>query len=661
MTISTNSRNDAVGNGATAVYPYGFKIFDATDLRVTVQDDDGDETVLTYPTDYTVSGVGSAAGGNVTLAGSGHPWQDGDGDLLTGYRITVRRVVPLNQTTDIRNQGGYRPTTIEDTFDRTVMQIQQISDEVDRSVRVAETASDVDTTLPVPTPGSAIGWNATGDALVNVALATGTSLVDLAAADGLGLIGFTPAGSGVTTRTAQEKLREIHRSVKDQGAVASTTIDSTAAFQACVDYHIANRIQTMYIPTAGALYYRLTDTITIAGRLNIVGDAEFTTTIWADGFTAGQPIFSFVNAAVDVVEGCLIQDITLRSDDGNATGLHIENISHVDLLRVTLYNLTDGIEITGDRTFSISAKQVKATSIGGRTVRYYSFAGGGQHNYDTCTFTGADGFFVENTAVLDSLNMINCNFEQCDTTDFTCEGTIRGLNVPSGRSEGFGGTVSFNINPSVGNVVKGYVHQGFNWASDSGNAYCIGIGGDVEGFVIQANTGSNIGMIAAVLLNGAGASGVIQANNFEDSPAVVNANRAGVRVLSNKNSSGDLPEYGGKSGTFTATGTGFASAPTATARYSVGDGSVVSLVLPQLSGTSNADTFTVTGMPTDARPAADRDMVGFALDNGGSFAPCLVRVKTTGVIEIYYTLSASNWTTSGTKTLYGSVLTYPLI
>lgn len=477
----------------------------------------------------------------------------------------------------------------------------------------------------------------------------------------VGTSAYIPPGSSVTVRSPQDKLREIHRSVKDDGAVSSTTVDSTTSFQACVDYCIANRIQTMFVPSAGALYYRVTDTITIAGRLNIVGDAEFTTTIWADGFTSGQPIFNFVNAVESVVAGALIQDITFRSDDGNATGVHIENIANVDMLRVTLYNLTDGIEVTGNQTFSLSFKQVKSVLIGGRTVRYYDFAGGGQHTFDTCSFTGVDGFFVESTAVLDSLTFLNCNFEQCDTTDFTCEGTIRALSVPSGRSEGFGGSVSFNINPSVGNFVRGYIHQGFDWVSDSGNAYCVGIGGDVEGFVIQANSADNIGQIAAVLLNGAGAAGIIQGNKFYDSPLVTNVNRAGVRVLSNNNSSGALPEYGGKHGTFTATGTGFSVAPTSSANYSIADGAIASVTIPALTGTSTATSFTITGLPAEARPARDIDLDGPASDNGGSLVPALIRVKTTGVIEVSSNLNGTAFTASGTKSSGALSLYYPLV
>lgn len=247
MTIGSTSRTDAVGNGAVDTYPYTFKIFAATDLRVTVLDTDGVETVLTYPTHYTVDGVGAAAGGNIVLVGSGNSWQDAGGDLLTDYKIAIRRVVPYDQTTDIRNQGGYRPATLEDTFDRLVMQIQQLVDESGRTVRVSETSTDVDTQLPAPVAGSALAWASDGKSLVNIILETGTSLVDLAATTGSTLVGFIASIAGSTTRTVRDKLRDIF-SATDRGAVADKSTDNTASILSAAIAASAAGINMILVP-----------------------------------------------------------------------------------------------------------------------------------------------------------------------------------------------------------------------------------------------------------------------------------------------------------------------------------------------------------------------------------------------------------------------------
>lgn len=172
MTIGVNNRNDGLGNGSTGTYPYGFKIFAASDLRVTVRDPDTDEeTTLTYPTHYTVTGVGNRLGGNVVLAGTGNPWQDGSGFLDTGWAITARRVRPLTQATDIRNQGGFFADTHEDKFDDLTMIDQQQQDEIDRALKLSETvdASVVSAILPAPEASAFLSWNSLGTAIINAA------------------------------------------------------------------------------------------------------------------------------------------------------------------------------------------------------------------------------------------------------------------------------------------------------------------------------------------------------------------------------------------------------------------------------------------------------------------------------------------------------------
>jgi len=69
MTVSsTNTRNSYSGDASTTVFAYTFKIFDEDDITVILRTDaTGSESVQTKTTDYTVSGVGNAGGGNVTF------------------------------------------------------------------------------------------------------------------------------------------------------------------------------------------------------------------------------------------------------------------------------------------------------------------------------------------------------------------------------------------------------------------------------------------------------------------------------------------------------------------------------------------------------------------------------------------------------------------
>ncbi len=68
MTISTTTiKNSFSGNGSTTEFAYTFKISDEDHIQVIIRDSDGNETVKTKTTHYTVGGVGGASGGTVTM------------------------------------------------------------------------------------------------------------------------------------------------------------------------------------------------------------------------------------------------------------------------------------------------------------------------------------------------------------------------------------------------------------------------------------------------------------------------------------------------------------------------------------------------------------------------------------------------------------------
>lgn len=150
MFTSQTSRNNYTGNGAVDTYAYGFKIFSDDDLLIKVRDTAGAESTLTKTTHYTVSGVGESAGGNIALVNGAFGWLDGDGDLKTGYTLSIRRKLTIKQATDLRNQGSYFPEDVEDQLDKLAMIDLQQQDEIDRSVKLPETiqSSSFNPTFP---------------------------------------------------------------------------------------------------------------------------------------------------------------------------------------------------------------------------------------------------------------------------------------------------------------------------------------------------------------------------------------------------------------------------------------------------------------------------------------------------------------------------------
>jgi hypothetical protein len=116
-------------------------------------------------------------------------------------------------------------------------------------------------------------------------------------------------------------------------------------------------------------------------------------------------------------------------------------------------------------------------------------------------------------------------------------------------------------------------------------------------------------------------------------------------------------------GTFTATLTGVSGSVTGTAFYEL-NGETVNLLLPGLSGTSNATSCTITGLPAEITPTRDQGLAHPVIADNGVFALGTAIVRNTGEITIYdddIGTSATNWTNSGTKTVVACNYTYLLI
>lgn len=133
MTVATGKNVKIyAGNDATTVFAYDFRILDEDDLVVSEIDADGTVTVLTKTTDYTVSGVGLAAGGNVTVATA----------TATGTNLVIRRSFSaFLQDLDLRNQGDFFLETIEDMLDKVVMYTQQLRTDAANSLRLLDDLS----------------------------------------------------------------------------------------------------------------------------------------------------------------------------------------------------------------------------------------------------------------------------------------------------------------------------------------------------------------------------------------------------------------------------------------------------------------------------------------------------------------------------------------
>lgn len=161
MLATATSRNDYIGAGNVGPFPYNFKIWAASDLKVIKRlASTGTETVLNYPADFAVTGIGKAAGGNVTLTAA----------LSVDYKLTIKRLRPLTQSTDLRNQSTYFREDTEDALDKLMMIDQQQQDSLDRSFRLNESADPTlyDMIIAPGVAGQALGWGGNGLSFMNI-------------------------------------------------------------------------------------------------------------------------------------------------------------------------------------------------------------------------------------------------------------------------------------------------------------------------------------------------------------------------------------------------------------------------------------------------------------------------------------------------------------
>lgn len=149
MTVATQTNPvQATGNGVTRTWSYSpIVIYASTELEViTTIIATGVETVRTLGTGSTnfSNNLTSFPGtGSIQFPAAG-------GTLLPSTeRINIRRVVTLEQQTDLVNQGPYEPERLEDQFDKIVFMAIQLQEQLNRSLHIQRSElTTADSELP---------------------------------------------------------------------------------------------------------------------------------------------------------------------------------------------------------------------------------------------------------------------------------------------------------------------------------------------------------------------------------------------------------------------------------------------------------------------------------------------------------------------------------
>ena len=142
MTISsTTVRNSYSGDSSTTTFSYTFKIFADSDIQVIIRSSTGTETTKTITTHYTVTGAGVSAGGTVIFTGGNIP--------TSTQTVVLRRNIPQTQAIDYIANDPFPAESHEEGLDRATMAIQQIQEEVTRSLKLSKTNTMTSTEFTV--------------------------------------------------------------------------------------------------------------------------------------------------------------------------------------------------------------------------------------------------------------------------------------------------------------------------------------------------------------------------------------------------------------------------------------------------------------------------------------------------------------------------------
>lgn len=125
-----------VGTGLVSAYTFAFKVFRPEDVKV-VRSESADasaqDEALKFGTDYTVklnANQDEKAGGTVTLVSP----------LAEGLRLSILSAITPDQQMVLTNHDGFLPTTLNDSADKAIALIQELKEEVSRSLRVPASA-----------------------------------------------------------------------------------------------------------------------------------------------------------------------------------------------------------------------------------------------------------------------------------------------------------------------------------------------------------------------------------------------------------------------------------------------------------------------------------------------------------------------------------------
>lgn len=126
MTVSVQDPiTITTANGVTTTFPFGFKVVDADDLAVEL------DNVVT--TSYTINDVGESTG-SITITPA----------PASGVVVKMYRDMDATRAADYQNSGDFLARTVNIDYDRIWLYLQQLLENIGRSLRIPRGGTDYD-------------------------------------------------------------------------------------------------------------------------------------------------------------------------------------------------------------------------------------------------------------------------------------------------------------------------------------------------------------------------------------------------------------------------------------------------------------------------------------------------------------------------------------
>ncbi|MDA1327151.1 MAG: hypothetical protein O3C34_20720 [Proteobacteria bacterium] len=359
------------------------------------------ETIWARGTQYTVTG-GNGSTGTVTVSTS-----PTDYTPASGTKLTITSSLENKQPTSLPAGGPFPSDAVEQRFDQNVRLIQQLAEQLARSIKFAVTSVFSGITIPDPSASKFLRWNAAATDLENaditaagsigipVTVAEGGTGADLS---GLAAGALVKMNSGQTAFEAAAADTDFMKAGAKGADIASASPLVLGADGNYFDVTGTTGFSAITV-AAGRLFMLQFDgalTLSHGASLTLPGAADITT-------AAGDRLIGFATAAntVDV----LSYTRAATPVDGGLSKNHIAGLelskSSADVLAIAAGEVRDATDAV-DMTLAAFTKDVSAAWA----------VGTGLGSLDTGTYAASTLYYVwliqrPDTGVVDVLTSLS--------------------------------------------------------------------------------------------------------------------------------------------------------------------------------------------------------------------------------------------------------------